>query len=255
MADKAFTDDAILGGALTLRQPKSGHRFGHDAVLLAAATSARPGEHAVEFGAGVGAAGLALAHRVAGLRVTLIEIDPELAALATHNIESNRLSDRAQAVALDVASSAGAFAAAGLPSGSIQRALMNPPFNDPARRKSSPDSRRSLAHSAPLDELSQWVRRAFLVLAPSGTLTLIWRADGLGDVLAALGRGFGGVAVLPVYPRPSAAAIRILVTATKESRASLMLLPGLTLNGTDGRPTMEAERVLRGGEALRHTPP
>src|SRR6185295_19650508 len=230
MADNSFTEDAILGGALTLRQPKRGHRVGHDAILLAAATPARAGEHAVELGAGVGAAGLALAHRVAGLRVTMVEIDSELAALAAHNIESNRLSDRMRAITLDVAAPARAFTAAGLAPGATQRVLMNPPFNDPARQNVSPDARRRVAHAAPRETLAQWVRRANSLLAPSGTLTLIWRADGLGDVLAALGRGFGGVAVLPVHPKPDAAAIRILVGATKGSRAPLTLLPGLTLN-------------------------
>jgi len=61
-----ITEDAFLGGQLRLRQPKSGHRAGHDAILLAAATSVRPGARVVEFGAGVGAAGLALARRVVG---------------------------------------------------------------------------------------------------------------------------------------------------------------------------------------------
>ncbi len=70
-AESEFTEDAVLGGRLTLRQPRRGHRVGHDAILLAAATDARAGELAVELGAGVGAAGLALARRVAGLRVTL----------------------------------------------------------------------------------------------------------------------------------------------------------------------------------------
>ncbi len=76
------SEDAILGGRLILRQPRRGHRFGHDAILLAAAVSAHAGEHAVELGAGVGAAGLALAHRVGGLSVTLVEIDRALASLA-----------------------------------------------------------------------------------------------------------------------------------------------------------------------------
>ena len=75
------SEDAVLGGRLVLRQPLRGHRFGHDAILLAAAVAARAGERAVELGAGVGAAGLALARRVDGLDVTLVEIDPALAAL------------------------------------------------------------------------------------------------------------------------------------------------------------------------------
>ena len=250
MADNSFTEDAILGGALTLRQPKRGHRVGHDAILLAAATPARASEHAVELGAGVGAAGLALAHRVAGLRVTLVEIDSELAALAAHNIESNHLAERMRAITLDVAAPARAFTAAGLVPGAAQRVLMNPPFNDPARQNVSPDARRRVAHAAPRETLAQWVRRANSLLAPSGTLTLIWRADGLDEVLAALGDGFGGIAVLPVHARAGAPAIRVLVQARKGSRAPLALLSGLNLNDEAGRPAAKAEAVLRGAEAL-----
>ena len=73
------TDDAVLGGRLRLKQKKRGHRVGHDAILLAAATSAKAGDRVVDFGAGVGAAGLALAVRVPEVDVTLVEIDPELA--------------------------------------------------------------------------------------------------------------------------------------------------------------------------------
>ena len=42
--EDGLTEDAFLGGKLRLRQPKSGHRAGHDAMLLAAATPARTSE-------------------------------------------------------------------------------------------------------------------------------------------------------------------------------------------------------------------
>ena len=51
--------------------------------------------------------------------------------------------------------------------------------------------------------------------SPDGVLTLIWRADGLDEVLAALKPEFGAVTVLPVLPRPDKAAIRVLVRAVK----------------------------------------
>jgi tRNA1(Val) A37 N6-methylase TrmN6 len=53
--DGDVTDDAVLSGRLRLLQPRRGHRFGHDAVLLAAATAARDGDRIVDLGAGVGA--------------------------------------------------------------------------------------------------------------------------------------------------------------------------------------------------------
>ena len=54
LADVETTEDAVLGGRLVLRQPKRGHRFGHDAILLAAAVDAQASEIAVDLGAGVG---------------------------------------------------------------------------------------------------------------------------------------------------------------------------------------------------------
>src|SRR5260370_34123394 len=87
----ALTEDTMLGGALRLRQPRRGHRVGHDAVLLAAACPAQAGEHVVDLGAGAGGAGLVLAARGRDLAVTLVGTDPVLAAVAADNAQLNGL--------------------------------------------------------------------------------------------------------------------------------------------------------------------
>lgn len=243
------SEDAVLGGRLRLRQPLRGHRVGHDAILLAAATGGRAGERAVDLGAGVGGAGLALAVRVPGLDVTLVEIDAALCALATDNALRNGLSDRVRAVAGDV-EDAETLAAAGLTPASFDRVLMNPPFNDARRQNVSPDLHRRLAHVATPDLLPRWITRAARLLKPQGVLTLIWRADGLNDVLAALAGSFGDAAVLPVLPRAGAPAIRVLVRGVKSGTGRATYYPALTLNDEQNRPTPATEAVLRGGEAL-----
>jgi tRNA1(Val) A37 N6-methylase TrmN6 len=247
------SEDALLGGKLTLRQPLRGHRFGHDAVLLAAATPARKGEHAIELGAGVGAAGLALARRVGGLTVTLIELDPDLAALARENAARNALAERVRVVCLDVAAPVAQFADAGLARDSVDHVLMNPPFNAP--HNPSPDQARRLAHAASPGTLSRWIDTAARLLRPQGVLTLIWRADGLTDLVVALASGFGAIAILPVYPKPGAAAIRVLISAAKTSNAPLSLLPGLVLADSDNKPSAQADAILRNGAALVLTAP
>jgi tRNA1(Val) A37 N6-methylase TrmN6 len=242
------SEDAVLGGRLTLQQPLRGHRVGHDAILLAAATAAHGGEHAVDLGAGVGAAGLALARRVNGVTLSLVEIDPTLTQLGRDNAERNGLADRVRAICLDVTAPAGAFTAAGLAKESVDRVLMNPPFN--ALQNSSPEPSLRTAHAAPRGTLGQWSRTASRLLRPDGVLTLIWRADGLDEVLSALASGFGAVSLLPVHPKPGAPAIRVLARATKGSRAPLVLLPGLMLAEANGKPSEAAERVLRHGGVL-----
>jgi tRNA1(Val) A37 N6-methylase TrmN6 len=239
------TDDAILGGRLILRQPRKGHRVGHDAVLLAAAVPACAGQHAIELGAGVGAAALALASRVPDLTGTLIEIDESLAALAAGNIARNGFAPRLRAVTLDVAAPLRTYEAQGIPAATADHVLMNPPFNDPARQNASPDPHRRRAHAAPPALLGIWAAAAARLLRPSGTLALIWRADGLGVVLETLKTEFGGLAICPVHGAEGQAAIRILVRATKGSHAPLSILPALILNGRDGRPTPDAESILR----------
>jgi tRNA1(Val) A37 N6-methylase TrmN6 len=246
------SEDALLGGRLVLRQPLRGHRFGHDAVLLAAATSARPGDRAVELGSGVGAAGLALARRVGGVTVTLVEIDPALAALARDNAARNGLAERVAVACLDVAAGDAEFTAAGLTPGSADHVLMNPPFNPP--QNASPDPPRRLARSASPETVPQWVGAAARLLRRQGLLTLIWRVDGLADLLAVLNAGFGGIALLPVHPKPGAPAIRVLIKAAKDSNAPLVLLPGLGLAESNNKPTAPAEAVLRDGAALNLTP-
>jgi len=246
----ATTDDAVLGGKLHLLQPRSGHRVGHDAILLAAATDARAREHAIDLGAGIGAAGLALAARVQGLSVTLVEVDAGLVALAAENARRNSLDDRVTTAELDVGAPARELLAAGITPGSADHVLMNPPFNDPERHPASPDASRSMAHVATPGTLQSFVTTAARLLTARGTLTLIWRADQLAEVLAALTEAFGGVAVLPVHARPDAPAIRVLVRARKAGRGPLAIYSGLMLTDASGRPTQTIQAVLREGAAI-----
>jgi tRNA1(Val) A37 N6-methylase TrmN6 len=242
------TEDAALGGRLLLRQPRKGHRFGHDAILLAAACTARPTQHLIDLGAGVGTAGLAVARRVDNLAVTLVETDAALVTLARANAARNDLAGRVTAVHLDVSAGAAVFAAAGLRPGMADHVIMNPPFNAP--QNPSPHGGRRLAHSVLADTLESWLKAAARLLQPAGVVTLIWRADGLDSVLAKISEGFGAIVVLPIHPKPDAPASRVLVRAVKSSRAPLSLLPGFVLADQAGAPTAQAEAVLRAAAAL-----
>jgi tRNA1(Val) A37 N6-methylase TrmN6 len=245
---REFTEDAFLGGQLRLRQPKSGHRAGHDAMLLAAATAARPGDRVVDLGAGVGAAGLAVAKRAAGIKLVLVEIDAALADLARGNAAANAIP--AEVVVLDVTSAADSFAAAGLAPDSVDVVLMNPPFNDSARHRASPDRGREAAHVATASTLDGWIHAARRILKSGGALTMIWRADGLAEVLAALDRGFGSLAILPVHGDVKAPAIRVLIRAIKGGKAPMQIHASLMLNNESAMLTKQVAEILAGKGVL-----
>jgi tRNA1(Val) A37 N6-methylase TrmN6 len=242
----ATTDDAVLGGRLRLLQPAHGHRAGHDAILLAAA--APLSKHAVDLGAGIGTAGLALLARGAAERVTFVEVDPALALLARVNAKRNDYEGRVEIIVADIRKLAGRKSPASLAAADL--VIANPPFNDPGRRNVSPDAGRRRAHAAADSELDPWCAAAERVLRAAGRLVLIHRPDAIETILASLAGRFGAAEIIPIFPRPDAAAIRVIVRAIKGRRTPPSLRPGLVLNEADGRPTVAAEAILRDAAPL-----
>ena len=239
-----LTRDAFLGGRLTLEQPAAGFRAGLDSVMLAAAVPARVGEAVLELGTGAGAAALCLLARVEGIHLTGLELQPALAALAASNAHANNLHDRAHFIAADIASPPET-----LRPNSFDHVMMNPPFFVEGRDDAPPDAARATAHIADAEALARWTKCARIYLRAKGTLTAILPADRLPDMLAALEKGFGGIAVTPLWPDAATPAKRLIVAAKRDSRAPFTLKPGLVLH-ENGSNTPAAEAILRGGAAL-----
>jgi len=254
-AATATTTDRLLGGRFAVVQPQRGHhRAGTDALLLAAALPPGAAGCVVDLGAGTGAAGLAVAARCPATTVVLVERDPVLAGLARAAIgltENAALAGRVRVVEADVGAPAAVRLAAGLSGGAAAHVVINPPFHPPGAVRASPAAGRAAAHVLADGGLEPWLRTAAWALAPGGGLAVIFPAVGLAALLAALGGRFGAVAVKPVHARAGTAAIRVVVTAVKGSRAPLRLCDRLVLHAADtGAWTVEADAVLRGGEAL-----
>jgi tRNA1(Val) A37 N6-methylase TrmN6 len=153
-------------------------------------------------------------------------------------------------VVLDVTSTADAFAVVGLIPDSVDVVLMNPPFNDPARHRASPDKAREIAHVARSATLENWIHASRRILKSGGVLTLIWRADGLAEVLAALDRGFGSLAIQPVHSDAKTPAIRVLIRAIKGGRAPTQIHAALMLNDESAVPNKQVQGILAGKGAL-----
>jgi tRNA1Val (adenine37-N6)-methyltransferase len=233
-----FTEDRFLNGRIAVRQTADGFRSGLDAVMLAAAVPIGEGE-VLELGAGAGVASLCLAARCSPYRVTGIEIDTALAALANDNARANGTDARVAFLAAD---------ALRLPQDlkrEFAHVFANPPFHgegmaapDAARRRALQDEGR----------LSDWLETGAKRTISGGTFTTIIRADRLGEALAVLPAT--GVAVFPLWPRADEPAKRVILQLRKGSGAPLALLPGLVLHNPDGRFTADADAVLRDGASL-----
>ena len=235
------TRDGFLGGRLEIRQPAKGYRAGGDPILLAAAVAAKPGETVLDLGCGVGTAGLCLLARLAGVRVVALELQPALAGLARANAAANGLEDRFTVVEGSLLDPPELVCGRG-----FDHVLTNPPWLPAARSRHPAVTTKSIGHLEGDADLGLWLRLAVRFLRRRGSLTVIHRADRLEDLLAAMaGLPLGAIRVLPLWPKPGRPAIRVVVTARKDMKSPLHLLPGLVLHGEDGRFTPAAEDVLR----------
>lgn len=254
-AAPATTRDAFLGGLVMVEQPAKGrHRAGLDAVYLAAALPEGTSGHVVDLGAGVGTAGFCAAARLPGIRVTLVDNDPLVLELARRSLTdplNAAFASRVAVLAADITAKGSERHAAGLTPGMADHLIMNPPYYPAHQFRSSPASRRADAHMLDERGLEPWARTATDILREGGSLTVIFRADGLQEVLDVLQGRFGAIDIIPLRPRPDAAATRILLRAIRASRAPLRLMPGFVLHEGDGSDFLpEARAVMRDGKGL-----
>jgi tRNA1(Val) A37 N6-methylase TrmN6 len=253
-AKPAHTFDAFHRGGFWLVQPKgAGHRAGVDAMMLAAAVPSAFAGRLADFGAGAGAAGLAVASRCPEANVTLVEAAPEMAHFARLTLdhrENAPLAVRASLLVADVTLTGRARQKAGLADRSFDFVVMNPPFNAACDRP-TPDALKQQAHVMQDGLFEKWIRSAAAVVRPRGGLAIVARPVSLAPILAALAGRFGSAEILPVHAHPGAPAIRIVVRARRASRGALSLVSPLVLHdGPDDGFSARADAISNGKVSL-----
>ncbi len=233
-----------------MRQPETGFRSGLDAVFLAAACPATAEDHVLEAGCGAGAASLCLLARVSGVKVTGVEIDADLAKLACENATANGFAKNFEAVAADVAAPWQELEAAGLRREAYDHVIANPPFYIHGRSRQARDDRSARARSMDDAGLDTWLRFLAAAAKPAGTCTVIHMTEALPQLLEAFGGRFGGLRLVPLYPKANAPAIRVILSGKKGSKGPIAIAPGFILHEDNGAQTKAAEAILRRGSGL-----
>jgi len=236
----------VLGKKVRLLQPAGGFRTSLDSVMLAAACPAQKADRVLELGCGVGGAAFCLLHRLPDIFITGIDVQSEYIDLAQKNIGLNNGSDRCEFIKNDVRSFEVPMDAR------FDHVICNPPFLEAGTYMSATNEGRAiaLAHTEKDLTLKDWVDGAFRNLKAGGSVTIIHRADMTDRILQALGKRFGAVEIIPLWPRLGEAAKRVIIRARKDRKTPATLHAGLILHNEDGAYTQEAEAVLREGTAL-----
>ena len=235
-----ITRDHILGGTVAIAQPKSGFRVGTDTVFLAASVGVNRGR-ILDLGAGVGGVSLCLATRLSKVKITAVELDPVLVALAQKNVVTNGFEDRLRVVRADIQA---------MPlflGSSFDHVISNPPYHFATGTK--PQNRhRVLAHMGDGLTLGDWVKAAMWAAKPRGRISFICRADRGGELVNLfVNAGASETLQFPLWPRQLVPAGRVIVQARKSVMGPGAILPGLVVHNDDGSFTDAASRIMKGG--------
>lgn len=241
-----LTVDAFLGGKVRLIQLQKGYRAGMDAVLLAASIDAKPGERALDLGTGTGGVAICLGARCPGVAIHGLEIQGDLLTLAENNVALNGLDDRVSIYPGSILENP-----ATIPENAYDHVFANPPYLEGGCANHSPNETKDLAHVGKNNTcLEDWVKFALSRVKNKGTLSFIFRADRVDELLSALHRRAGEAVIFPLWPRSGEVAKRVIVQARKGLHGAATIAPGLPLHGKNDRYSPEAEAILRDGKAI-----
>ena len=180
LKDGERLDDLQRNGYQIIQNP-SKFCFGMDAVLLSGFAKVKPGERALDLGAGTGIIPILLRGKTKGEHFTGLEIQEESADMARRSVELNALSDSVSIVRGDIKEAASIFGAA-----SFDVVTCNPPYMTGNHGLVNPDLPKAIARHEVLCTFEDVAREAAKILRSGGRFYLVHRPFRLAEIITML---------------------------------------------------------------------
>jgi tRNA1Val (adenine37-N6)-methyltransferase len=173
-------DDLGIGG-LKIIQKRQGYRFSLDPVLLCDFARIDGALSIVDLGTGAGVIPILLARRNVVAQLIGVEIQPDLADCARRSLLLNGLQDRVTILEQDLRAVRGVLAPQ-----SSEAVLSNPPYRRPDQGRIAPRAERAAARHELAGGLDDFLAAAAYLLKQGGALFIIYLAERLAELLAAM---------------------------------------------------------------------
>ena len=132
--------DELQRNGYRIIQKTNGFCFGMDAVLLSGFASVKPGEKALDLGTGTGIIPILLEAKTEGSHFTGLEIQAEMAEMASRSVALNRLEEKISIVQGDIKEVPTLFEKA-----SFDVVTTNPPYMNDSHGLKNPDLPKAIA--------------------------------------------------------------------------------------------------------------
>ena len=184
-------DDLQTGGLMLIQNP-DWFCFGVDAVLLAdfSAQGIKKGARVLDLCSGNGIIPILLTDKTEAKDITGLEIQDEVAEMATRSVALNQLNDKVNILCGDLKDSVSIFGKAG-----FDNITCNPPYKENHGGLKNKTDKHTIARHEIFCSLEDIIVVSSQLLKPYGKLSMIHRPERLADILCLIIRlnrnGFG----------------------------------------------------------------
>jgi tRNA1Val (adenine37-N6)-methyltransferase len=236
-----LTADTFFNGRIRVKQNRAGYRFSIDAVLIAGQTIPSPDDTVLDLGTGCGIIPLILAYRHPKIKVHGIEVQQQLADLATINVEENRMEDRITIHCMDMKK-----LKHDMMSGPADLVVSNPPYRKAESGRINPDQQRAVARHEIKAALSDVVETAQRMLRTAGRFVTVYPAERMADILIQMrSAGLEPKSLRTVHSDRHTDAKLIIVEGKKGGRPGLKIGSPVIIYRKDGSYTDEVQEMFK----------
>lgn len=230
-------DDLQFKG-LRIIQNSKGFCFGIDAVLLANFTRVKKNAKLVDLGTGTGIIPILLAGKSSANKIIGIEIQDEVAEMASRSVKLNQLEDRVEILNMDMKDAVGV-----LGKGQMDLVVSNPPYMHSNGLINENDKKAISRHGLKCD-IEDVIRVASDLVKPNGKFFMVNRPNRLVDMLA-IARSYKLEAkqIRFVHSRVASAPKMVLIEYVKCAKPEIRVLNPLYVYNEDGTYTDEVKAI------------
>jgi tRNA1Val (adenine37-N6)-methyltransferase len=234
------TLDTILGGALSVVQPRDGYRFSVDSILLARFATIRTRDRVLELGAGCGVISMVITAIARPREIIALEIQPRMAQLAARNARDNGFPNL-HCKCADIRTAH----ISGVQQGSFDLVVCNPPFHARGAGRQSPNRSRRQACGDTGASLAEFAAAARRYVRNGGRVATIFAAARSSELLSTLrANRLEPKRMRFVHPRTELPASSVMIEARANRGIEVTIEPPLTLEERAGVYTEEVRTLL-----------
>ena len=231
-------DDLQLNN-LHIIQSEDGFRFGMDAVILGDFARVRPHEHVIDMGTGTGILPILLSAQREDATFSALELQPQMADMATRSVALNGLSERIRVYAADMRDAAGLLGYQ-----CAHMVVSNPPYGKQGSTLKNATNSVTLAKHEDDAGIDSWVQSCSAVLRNMGRLCMVFPAQRLLELTDAFrNHRIEPKRIRMVYAKVDRAPYLVLLEGMKNAKPGLLWMPPLVVYEADGRETAEIDRI------------